>query len=149
MIKWETADNKKGLASRTKPEKQYKGLRVKHRSIVGKKKHNKFTHKPHNKGSAHLPNKALKGSEERTFPYDSSPQSPEGFETDTHDEGAGLWTADMQGFVLWLFRSAFIKSAAEGRPFFPQGSSTENEAVTLALSCSDLACVVTAGPEEG
>lgn len=53
------------------------------------------------------------------------PKSLEGFETDTHGEGAGLWTADMQGFVLWLFRSAFISSAAEGRPF-PQGSRTEN-----------------------
>lgn len=46
-----------------------------------------------------------------------TPKSPEGFETDTHDEAAGLWTADMWGFVLWLFRSAFISSAAWRSPF--------------------------------
>lgn len=90
---------------------------------MGKKKYSKFSHKPGNKTSAHLPNKMSNGLDEMTFIYDP-PDLLKALKQ-THDEGAGLWTADMQGFVLWLFRSAFISSAAEGRPF-PQGSRTEN-----------------------
>lgn len=56
---------------RTKPEKQQKRSNVKHQSIVIKEEYSKFTHKPRNKSSAHLPNKALNGLEEITFPYDS------------------------------------------------------------------------------
>lgn len=86
-----------------------------------------FICRPHIKNSAH---QASNGLEEMTV-LSVSPQSSEGFGRDAHGEGAGLQTAGMQGFVLWLFRSAFLKLCGWRSPF-----STwlqDIEAVTLPL----------------
>ena len=67
------------------------------------------------KRDSHLPKKkeeALNDLEEIPFPHPNRPRALK----QTHMMralGFGLQTC----FVLWLFRSAFISSAAEGRPF--------------------------------
>lgn len=98
-----------------KPQKQYNGSSVEHWSIVGMAKHSNFSHKPHNNFYSSAQQSIVWFGRNNTALW-FTPKSPEGFETDTRDEGTGLWTADMQGFVLWLFRSAFVSSAAEGCP---------------------------------
>lgn len=59
------------------------------------------------------------------------PKSSEGFGRDARGERAGLQTAGMQGFVLWLFRSAFLKLCGGRSPFSTR--LQDIEAVTLPL----------------
>lgn len=65
-----------------------------------------------------------------------------------HDEGAGLWTADVQGFVPRLFTGTFIAQQLKVA-LFHKAPAQRMEAVVLSLFCSDPICVVTAGPAEG
>lgn len=59
------------------------------------------------------------------------PKSSKGFGRDARGEGAGLQTAGMQGFVLWLFRSAFLKLCGWRSQFSTR--LQDIEAVTLPL----------------
>lgn len=73
-------------------------------------------------------------------------RSPEGFEANTLGEGTGLWIADRLCTVA--IQKHLNKLRCWRSPFSTRFQHM-TAAVTLALFCSDLVCVVEAHPKEG